>query len=230
MVDPQRTMRITDEVMKRKSCRSDIFIGLVAFGLLVAMTELLAQSSNHATVPAAEEETSRKSTQVQIEKGGEMKDETDGRHDFDFLFGSWKVESRRLARRLEGCTEWQNLRAENETRPVLGGLGNVDKFTATFPNGKPIEGMTLRFFDPKTKLWSIYWVDNWTCQLQPPVIGRFDGKRGEFYGDDTFKEKPIRVRFIWVKKDSDSACWEQAFSENGGKTWETNWEWEITRK
>src|SRR5947207_12862792 len=98
-------MRITDEVMKRKSCRSDIFIGLVAFGLLVAMTELLAQSSNHATVRAAEEETSRKSTQVKIEKGGKMKDETDGRNNFDFLFGSWKSESRRFPHRLEGFTQ-----------------------------------------------------------------------------------------------------------------------------
>jgi len=223
-------MRITDEVMKRKNCRSDIFIGLVAFGLLVAMPKLFAQSSKLATVRAAGEETSRKAAQVQVEKGEEMKDEMDGRHDFDFLFGSWRVDSRRLARRLERCTEWQELRAKNETRPVLGGVGNVDKFTATFPNGKPIGGMTLRFFDPKTKLWSIYWVDNWSCELQPPVIGRFSGDRGEFYGDDMFKGKPIRVRFTWVKKSHTSAHWEQAFSEDSGKTWETNWRWEITRE
>ena len=158
-----------------------------------------------------------------------MNEQTDGRHDFDFLFGIWKVESRRLARRLEGCTEWQELRAENETRPVLGGLGNVDKFTATFPDGKPIEGMTLRFFDPKTKLWSIYWVDNWGCELQPPVIGRFKRDRGEFYGNDMFKGKPIHVRFIWVKKSRNSAHWEQAYSPDGGRTWETNWISDFTR-
>jgi len=169
-------------------------------------------------------------TQPAAGKEKTMNEQTDGRHDFDFLFGNWRVDSRRLARRLQKCTEWQNLQAKNETRPVLGGLGNIDKFTATFPNGKPIEGMTLRFFDPQTKLWSIYWVDNWTCQLQPPVIGRFEGDRGEFYGDDTFKDKPIRVRFTWVKNGLGSAHWEQAFSEDGGKTWETNWEWEITRE
>jgi len=223
-------MRITGEVMKRKNCRSDILVSLIASGLLIAMTKLFAQSPDPVTVSAAGEETSSKSAQVQAEKGAEMKDEMGGRHDFDFLFGRWKVDSRRLARRLEGCTEWQEIRAKNETRQVLDGVGNVDTFTATFPNGKLIEGMTLRFFDPKTKLWSIYWVDNWSCELQPPVIGRFNRDRGEFYGDDTFKGKPIRVRFIWVKKSRNSAHWEQAFSEDNEKTWETNWEWEITRE
>jgi hypothetical protein len=173
--------------------------------------------------------TSSNPAQLQAEKGEQMKDEMDGRHDFDFLFGRWKVDSRRLARRLEGCTDWQPIPAESEARPVLGGLGNIETFTATFRSGKPIEGMTIRFFDPKTKLWSIYWVDNWSCELQPPVVGRFDRDRGEFYGDDTFKGKPIRVRFIWVKKSRDSAHWEQAFTVDKGKTWETNWEWEITR-
>jgi hypothetical protein len=223
-------MRITDEVMKRTNCRNDILVGLVASSLLVAMTQLVAQSPNSVPTRAAKEKTPSKSAQTQAGKEEEMKDKMDGRHDFDFLFGRWKVDGRRLARRLEGCSDWQALPAENETRPVLGGLGNIDKFTATFPNGKLIEGMTLRFFDPKTRLWSIYWVDNWTCQLQPPVVGRFNAGRGEFSGDDTFKGKPIRVRFIWVKKSPNSAHWEQAFSEDSGKTWETNWEMEITRE
>ncbi len=187
---------------------------LATFALQTTMSILCAQSLQIAAAK---------------EKGETMKDEPDGRRDFDFLFGKWNIRNRRLARRLESCTEWQEFSAAQEVRPVLGGLGNIDKLTATFPDGKAIEGMTLRFFDPKAHAWSLYWIDNWTCQLQPPVVGRFVGNRGEFYGDDTFKEKPIRVRFIWVKNGPDSAHWEQAFSDDGGKTWETNWEMEMTR-
>jgi hypothetical protein len=155
--------------------------------------------------------------------------ENDGRHDFDFLFGSWQVRNRRLAQRLENCDEWQEFLATNRCRPLLGGVANLDRYEAVFPNGKPIEGLTLRCFDPTKADWSIYWNDSWTCQLQPPVVGRFAGNRGEFYGDDIFKGKPIRVRYIWSKLGRDSARWEQAFSPDGGKTWETNWIMDLTR-
>lgn len=155
---------------------------------------------------------------------------TDGRGDFDFLFGRWNIHNRRLARRLQGCTEWQEFEAFQEVRPVLGGIGNVDRFAATLPDGRPIEGMTLRIFDPRTNLWSIYWADDRSCQLQPPVIGRFeDQTRGRFFGDDVFDGKAIRVVFHWAKTSADTATWEQAFSTDNGQTWETNWKMSMTR-
>src|SRR5437762_13767291 len=161
--------------MKTRRCRTYILPSVITTSLSIIVTISYAQSSPPNDVSIAQKKTLNNFTQPAAEKENNMNEQTDGRHDFDFLFGIWRVDSRRLARRLDGCTEWQSLPAKNETRPVLGGLGNIDKFTAIFPNGKPIEGMTLRFFDPQTKLWSIYWVDNWTYQLQPPVIGRFEG-------------------------------------------------------
>jgi hypothetical protein len=46
---------------------------------------------------------------------------------------------------------------------------------------------------------------------------------GTFLGDITFNGKPTKTRFIWSKMTGISAHWEQAFSADGGKTWETNW-------
>ena len=158
-----------------------------------------------------------------------MEHETDGRHDFDFLPGRWTIHNRRLVRRLQACTDWQEFEATQEARPILGGLGNIDSFSCTFPDGKPLEGMTLRLFDPKTKQWSIYWADSRGCQLQPPVVGRFTAGRGEFFGDDVLEGKPIRVVFHWTVVDSQTARWDQAFSADGGKTWETNWYMEMKR-
>lgn len=150
-------------------------------------------------------------------------DSLDGRGDFDFQIGRYRVHNQRLARRLEGCTEWQEFEATADAHLLLGGLGNTDFFHCReFPTG-PLEGMTLRIFDPRTRLWSIYWADDRTCQLQPPVVGRFENGRGEFYGDDMFAGRPIRVRYIWSDITPCTARWEQAFSTDQGKTWETNW-------
>lgn len=159
-----------------------------------------------------------------------MRHETDGRRDFDFLHGRWTIHNQRLVRRLQGCTEWQEFEARQECHPVLDGVGNVDRFVCTFPDGKPLEGMTLRIFDPASRLWSIYWADNRSCQLQPPVLGRFEAGRGQFLGDDVLDGKVIRVVFHWAVLGVDSASWEQAFSADGGKTWETNWRMFMTRE
>lgn len=175
-----------------------------------ALTPLLGFMMLSATVPSAPQAT-------------------DGRHDFDFLFGTWSVQNRRLARRLQGSTDWQSFEAREEVWPVLGGLGNMDRFQAIFPDGRPLEGMTLRFFDPSAQTWSLYWVDDRSGQLQPPLVGRFKGSRGEFFGEDTFDGRPIRVRFIWQVVSPTEAHWEQAFSVDAGRTWETNWTMRMTR-
>ncbi len=156
--------------------------------------------------------------------------QNDGRRDFDFHLGLCRVHNERLARRLEGCTEWQEFEATIESQNVIGGLGNIHFFHAPDHPAGPVEAMGLRFFDPRTRLWSIHWVDNRICQLDPPVVGRFEGGRGEFLGDDTFAGKPIRVRFIWSDITPTSSRWEQAFSPDGGKTWETNWRMFLTNQ
>jgi len=61
------------------------------------------------------------------------------------------------------------------------------------------------------------------------VFGNFQNGVGTFNGDDTFNGKPIKVRFIWSKITASSAQWEQAFSPDGGKSWETNWVMDFTR-
>ena len=153
-----------------------------------------------------------------------MSSDNDGRRDFDFHMRPARVHNRRLARRLEGCIEWLEFDATAEAQPVIGGLGNIDFFHCPdFPGG-PLEGMSIRAFDPRTRLWSIFWLDDRSCAVQPPVVGRFEAGRGEFLGDDTFAGVAIRVCYIWSDLTGQSARWEQAFSTDGGATWETNWQ------
>ena len=162
-----------------------------------------------------------------------MDTETDGRHDFDLLHGSWRIHNRRLVAWLQqpGCQEWREYEALGEVRPTLGGLGNTDSYSVpTWHDGRgPYEGMTVRIFDPETRLWSIYWGSNRSGVLEPPVVGRFADGRGEFFNDDVFEGRPIRCRLIWYGISETSAHWEQAFSLDDGKTWETNWYMDMTR-
>jgi hypothetical protein len=149
-------------------------------------------------------------------------------HDFDFLVGHWKIYNRKLKTRLAGCTGWLEFDAHQEMRHILNGTGNMDIFKTTIDD-KSFEGMTLRLFDPVSRLWSIYWADSNAGKLDPPVIGSFENNIGTFACRDVFNGKDILVKFIWDKTNPEQPVWSQAFSDDGGKTWEWNWYMYMTR-
>ena len=148
--------------------------------------------------------------------------------DFDFLMGSWHVHNRVLRKRLTGDLEWEEWEATSVARPLLDGLGNEDEFRGDYGDG--FVAMSFRFFDPETRLWSIYWADSRRSgTLDPPVFGSFSGDRGVFEGTDTLDGRPILVRFVWSGVTTSTPLWEQSFSDDGGETWEPNWVMEFTR-
>jgi hypothetical protein len=143
-------------------------------------------------------------------------------NDFDFLVGKWKMHHRKLKRRLENCKDWTEFESTDENHKILNGIGDVDILSATF-DGKPFEGFTLRLFNPKTKLWSLYWVASDVGVLDPPVVGSFENNVGHFFTKDIFNGKKIIMLFRWDVRDKDHPIWSQAFSPDNGKTWEWNW-------
>ena len=155
-------------------------------------------------------------------------DRPDGAKAFDFLIGKWEISNRRLLERLAQSDEWETFPATLEVWPMLGGMGNMDQYLGAV-SGKPIEGATLRLFNPDLNQWSLYWIDDWSLALQTPMVGKFKGNRGEFYGDETFNGRAIKNRFIWESISPNNARWEQAFSTDKGKSWETNWIMDFTR-
>ncbi len=157
-----------------------------------------------------------------------MSTEHDGRNDFDFLIGSWKVHHHMLKQRLKGSTEWLEFEGDTVARKILNGIGNMDDNLIQMPTG-PVQAMTLRLFNPVSKEWSIYWSTERTGILDVPVIGSFKEGIGEFYSQEIFEGRHIYSRFIWSKITETSCQWEQAFSEDGCKTWETNWIMEFDR-
>ena len=153
-----------------------------------------------------------------------------GLHDFDFLAGSWRVHHKRLKERLANSHEWISFEGTCTMQKLMDGYGNVDDNFLDMP-GNPYHGVGLRSYDPKTGEWAIWWVDGRMphAPLDPPVKGHFENGVGNFYSDDTLRGKTIRVRYTWSHITPTSARWEQAYSPDGGKTWETNWQMEFER-
>jgi hypothetical protein len=147
-------------------------------------------------------------------------------NDFDFLVGKWKMYHRRLNKRLENCKEWTEFESTDSNYKILSGTADMDVYSTTqMPGmeGKLFEGVTLRLFDPKTRLWSLYWVASNVGVLDPPVVGSFENNVGHFFTKDTYNGKNIIVVFRWDVRDKDHPVWSQAFSPDDGKTWEWNW-------
>lgn len=145
-----------------------------------------------------------------------------GRGDFDFFTGTWNVRHRKLNGRLVGSTDWQEFTGKSEVRSLMAGLANCDDNVLNDPNGT-YRAVTFRRVDPDTGLWNIWWFDGRHGEVGAPMEGRFQDGVGTFLADDTLAGRPIKVRFIWSHITPTSARWEQAFSPDGGETWEVNW-------
>jgi hypothetical protein len=146
--------------------------------------------------------------------------------DFDFFHGEWDVVHRRRTDFLDPDSAWEEFLSTSRCRPLFDGAANIDEIDMPHLGSK---GLTLRLFDRETELWSLNWSSSGTGRLFPPVLGRFEGGRGEFYGDDVHDGKDVRVRFVWSGISADSARWEQSFSVDGGETWLSNWVMDFTR-
>lgn len=156
-------------------------------------------------------------------------DEADpsGLHDFDYMFGRWRVRHHRTD---PGKNEWQAFEGTSSTSMTMGGAGNVEDNVIELPSGT-YRATAVRAFDHSTGQWAIWWIDGRRphAKLDPPVRGRFVDGVGRFHADDTVDGVPVRIRFTWTYAAPDAARWEQAFSRDGGETWDTNWTMDFAR-
>jgi hypothetical protein len=148
--------------------------------------------------------------------------------DFDFLAGRWAIRNRRLKVRWTEQPEWESFDGDSICHTVLGGLGSIEELR--IPTGQP-RGLGIRLLDVKTGLWSDYWSSSGSgIVMPPPMSGSFEGGVGTFLAtDERDGDLPIWSRGIWDRITPASCRWQQAFSRDGGKTWEDNWFMDWTR-
>ena len=155
----------------------------------------------------------------------------DGQHDFDYLLGSWKIHLKKLVHPLTGSREWVEYDGTTVCHKVWGGRAELEEFSVTnHEKNLHIEGLALRLYNPQSHQWSIYWA---TPELGviggPPVVGEFRDGRGEFYDQEPFNGREIYTRYVWTNTTTKAPHFEQQYSDDGGKTWETNWITEQTK-
>lgn len=146
----------------------------------------------------------------------------DPQHDFDFEIGTWKTHLTRLVRPLTGSSTWVSYEGTTVVRKVWEGRANLVELEADGPAGR-LEGLSLRLYNPESRQWSLNFSNSRTGVLSPPAVGGFANGRGEFFSEETLDGRPISVRFVISDVTADSVRFEQAFSADGGKTWEVNW-------
>ena len=152
----------------------------------------------------------------------------DGSRDFDFAHGRWKVKVRKLKTPLKGSNEWVEMTGTSVCRPFWNGAGNLDEFDVDGPTGH-IEAITLRMYSATARQWSLNWSTRKAATFGVPTVGEFRNGRGEFYDQEVWEGRTIFVRYVWSEITKTSAHFEQAFSDDGGKTWEVNWVSDQTR-
>jgi ketosteroid isomerase-like protein len=146
----------------------------------------------------------------------------DGQHDFDFEIGTWKTHLKRLAHPLSGSTSWVEYEGTTVVRRVWNGRANLVELEVDGPAGH-IEALSLRLYNPETRQWSLNFSNSAGGTLGVPAVGRFENGRGEFFNRETLNGKAILVRFVISNITATSCHFEQAFSDDSGKTWEVNW-------
>jgi hypothetical protein len=146
----------------------------------------------------------------------------DGQHDFDFEIGAWKTHLSRLLHPLSGSKEWAEYDGTTVVRKIWDGRANLVELEVSGPAGH-IEGLNLRLYDPQSHQWSLNFASSRGGGMSTPTIGEFKNGHGEFYDQETFNGRAVFVRFVISNITSSSCHFEQAFSTDGGKTWEVNW-------
>lgn len=147
---------------------------------------------------------------------------SDGQHDFDFEIGTWKTHLRRLQHPLTGSTTWVEYNGTTTVRKVWNGKANMVELEVTGPAGH-LEALSLRLYNPDSHQWSLNFSNVASGTMATPAIGEFKNGRGEFYDQETLNGRAILVRFVISEITTNSCHFDQAFSADGGKTWEVNW-------
>lgn len=184
--------------------------------LLLCCAAILFQAN-----PSRAQTNSKTASQPTVKQRG-------GQKDFDFEIGTWKTKLKRLVKPLSGSSDWVEYEGTTVVRKVWDGRANLVELDVKGAAGR-IEALSLRLYNPQSDQWSLNFSNVRGGVLATPTVGEFKDGRGEFYDQEDFNGRMILARFVISDIKPDSCHFEQAFSDDGGKTWEINWIADDTR-
>jgi hypothetical protein len=144
-------------------------------------------------------------------------------HGFDWQLGAWNIHMSRMLHPLTGSTAWTPLDGTVLVRRVWGGRANLAEIETRGPSGH-LQFLALRLYNPQSHQWNLMFANSDGGVLRTPaLIGEFKDRVGVFYDQEPYNDRAILVRFTFRSLTADSSRDEEAFSADGGKTWEVNW-------
>ena len=217
---------LPQDVVKVRTGWMRVTLALACASASALHAERVVAQSSSGEAPASPRpgEISAASTRLpeRSAKSTQPREPRDGRHDFDFEIGTWKTHLRRLVRPLTGSKEWVEYEGTTTVRKVWDGRANLVELDVTGPAGR-LQGLSLRLYNPDARQWSLNFANIGSGTLSIPSIGEFTGGRGEFLSHESLDGRAILVRFVITPVTADSCRFEQAFSDDGGRSWEINW-------
>lgn len=177
----------------------------------VSIAVMLALFSVHVASASTQNDV----TEMSTEPG-------DGSRDFDFAFGEWQAHISRRLDPLTGSDAWVDYEGSTVVHRIWNGRAHLVELDVSGESGT-IQGLSLRTYNPETRQWYISWASSRNGEVGPPMVGGFRNGVGEFYNQETYNGRYIFVRFIFSGITETTFNLEQAFSADGGKTWEANW-------
>lgn len=113
------------------------------------------------------------------------------------------------------------------TAGVWHGRSNIQEIEVNTPSG-PVEELRLCLYRPLLHQWYLYWADSDDGVLDKPMIGVFRDGTGRFYDQEDDQGRAVFVRDLYSRIAPRSYHWQQAFSWDGGTTWQPNWNVTLT--
>lgn len=154
--------------------------------------------------------------------------ELDGTHDFDFALGTWRTHIQSLDKPLTGSHSWSSMEGTKVSRPLWSGRAQWEEIEAAGSGGR-IEGGTLVIYNPKAHQWSQTFVSS-DGVIGTALVGEFKNGVGEFIAIESFNGRTVLARATWSEITRASYKYEAAFSNDGGRTWETHFVAHLERK
>jgi hypothetical protein len=152
----------------------------------------------------------------------------DGAGDFDFLVGRWRVINRRRPRSPVTSTEWEEFEARSVVRALWSGGGNLEEWEADTAAGT-LRAVSLHLYDAGACQWRLHWATERDGRVGVPTVGAFSNGLGEFFAQEDIEGRSTLLRITWEDRGSHACRWEQSFSADGGRSWQSDWTMEFIR-
>lgn len=153
----------------------------------------------------------------------------DGSHDFDWEVGVWKTHLRILRHGPNGTSAWVTYEGTSNVISIWNCRAEMVELDATAADGRHVQAINLRLYDPVSQQWSLNFANVANGAMGVPTIGGFRNGIGTFYDQEPIDGREVLLRNVWSNITANSAHFEQAISDDGGRTWTANWIADDTR-